>query len=117
MASREDLVWAARRGFYALLGFIGYILSPASWWNDAVVNIPLALVLARITAHFTGLGLEVLFAFYYWLSNVAGMVLMGIGFEGARRGGLSRKSLLSGILIGTGYTLLVVLALRLLGLG
>ncbi len=117
MASREDLAWVARRGFYAILGFIGYILSPASWWNDAVVNIPLALILARITAQLTGLGLDVLFAFYYWLSNIAGMILMGVGFEGARRGRLSRRSLLSGFLVGTGYTLIVVLALRLIGYG
>ena len=37
-----------RRGAYALAGIIGYVLSPASWWNDAVVNIPLALAIAEI---------------------------------------------------------------------
>jgi len=29
-----------------MLGFIGFMLSPLSWWNDAFVNLPLALAFA-----------------------------------------------------------------------
>lgn len=31
-----------------ILGIIGYILSPLSWWNDAIVNIPIAIVVGTI---------------------------------------------------------------------
>jgi len=27
-----------------ILGLVGFMLSPLSWWNDLFVNVPLALV-------------------------------------------------------------------------
>ncbi len=114
-ARRLDYRSLAARGGYALAGVIGYILSPASWWNDAVVNIPLALLAARLLEA-AGVPLEAGFTLAYWATNVAGMILMAVGVEGAGRGRVSRRSLLAGLAVSTVYTLAVVGVLRLLGL-
>ena len=34
-----------RKAYGGLLGFIGFLLSPLSWWNDLFVNVPLAVAL------------------------------------------------------------------------
>ena len=36
-----------------ILGVLGFMLSPLSWWNDAVVNLPLALLFAWLVGLFT----------------------------------------------------------------
>lgn len=58
---------------------IGYMLSPLSWWNDLVFNLPIALAF--------GYGVSWLQTDWflpgtiigYWLSNVLGMVMMQFG--------------------------------------
>ena len=58
---------------------LGYMLSPLSWWNDLFFNLPIALVF--------GYGIGWLHPGWflggtlvgYWLSNVAGMVMMQFG--------------------------------------
>jgi len=104
-----------RRGAYALAGIIGYVLSPASWWNDAVVNIPLALAIAEILERLAGLPREAGFAVSYWATNLAGIVLMMVGLEGAGRKRVTRGSILAGVALGSLYTVLVIAGLRLLG--
>ncbi len=62
----------------ALVG-IGYMLSPLSWWNDLVFNLPIALVfgygVSWLNPHWFIPGTIV----GYWLSNVLGMVMMQFG--------------------------------------
>ncbi|KAB1198405.1 MULTISPECIES: hypothetical protein [Haloferax] len=63
-------------GFLALVGFI---LSPLSWWNDLVVNLPLAYAF--------GVGVALISREWflpgviagYWLTNVVGFVLLHKG--------------------------------------
>ncbi|MCE4628006.1 MAG: hypothetical protein F7C34_02515 [Desulfurococcales archaeon] len=104
-----------KRGIYAVVGLIGYILSPASWWNDAVVNIPIALAIAEILERVSGLPREAGFAAAYWATNLAGIVLMLVGMEGAGRSRVTLRSLLAGLALGSLYTVLVIAGLRLLG--
>jgi hypothetical protein len=65
-----------------VLTFVGFMLSPLSWWNDLFVNIPLATAFAWLVS------LTYKPAFYpslfvgYWLTNVLGFVLM---HKGARK--------------------------------
>ncbi|MGA1263766.1 MAG: hypothetical protein ACO331_07635 [Prochlorothrix sp.] len=61
-----------------LVGF-GYLLSPLSWWNDLVFNLPIAYGFARLVTwgHRDWLGPAVLLG--YWLSNVLGLVMMQWG--------------------------------------
>jgi len=106
---------AARRGGYALLGLLGYILSPASWWNDALVNIPLAMGMALVLERIFGVPLDAGFAASYWATNVLGVVLMAVGYSGARRGRPSRRDVVLGLAAATLYTVIVVWILDTLG--
>lgn len=57
----------------------GYLLSPLSWWNDAFINIPLALGFACLVGMVHKPAMDAAFVVGYWLTNVAGFVLMHKG--------------------------------------
>ena len=65
------------------VGVTGFILSPLSWWNDIFVNFPLAFGFAWVVGRFIDIFLVVhewlfvsLFVFGYFLSNLAGFVMI-----------------------------------------
>src|SRR3974390_863363 len=64
-----------------VLTFIGYMLSPLSWWNDLFVNVPLALVFAWTISFFYKPAFVASLIVGYWLTNVLGFVLMQKGGE------------------------------------
>ncbi|GAB6148822.1 hypothetical protein [Stetteria hydrogenophila] len=107
----------AVRGASAVIAFIGYILSPLSWWNDAVVNIPISLAIAGALHALTGLDMRIGFAAAYWFTNVAGLVMVALGGSVAYEGRLTRRSIIVSLATGTAYTIAVVGLLDLLGLG
>ena len=93
------------------LAFIGYMLSPLSWWNDLFVNWPLALAFAWVVSAFFKPAFASSLILGYWLTNILGFVLMQKG------GGkiisdedrpYSRKCLLRDLAISVLYTLLMV---------
>ncbi len=97
----------------SIMTIIGYLLSPLSWWNDAFLNIPIALVLAKITSLFVPVSFTILFTIFYWATNVLGFVLMYLGGEDivATRESTKRnkiKTLMYSILISLAYTIIVV---------
>jgi len=104
-----------KRGGYALIGLAGYILSPASWWNDALVNIPLAMAMAVVLERLLGVPLDAGFVASYWATNVLGVVLMALGYSGVKNGRPRRRDVIVGLVLATLYTVLVVQVLRLLG--
>ena len=64
------------------LATIGYILSPLSWWNDMVVNVPLAYA---FSVPFTFISEQLFlpsFILGYWLTNLLGFILMHKGVTG-----------------------------------
>lgn len=68
---------------HVVLGGVGYLLSPLSWWNDAVVNLPLAYAFGSaveyvVPGHFTKA-----VVFGYWVTNVAGLVMLHTGVSRA----------------------------------
>lgn len=100
-----------------LLGFVGFMLSPLSWWNDLLVNVPLAVGFAWLVSLFwpPAFGLAAILG--YWLTNVLGLVLMQKGAQRAFAD-LNGKpygwpSLRRDLLVSLLYTLLIVLLLRL----
>ena len=91
---------------------VGYLLSPLSWWNDLVVNFPVALVFAY------GLGWFNAHWFFpgaiagYWFSNVLGIVMMQFGAMDMVVAGDQRRikrDLLLGLGGATLYTLIVAM--------
>ena len=103
--------WKRKAGG-GLLGFIGFMLSPLSWWNDLFVNVPLAVGAASVVAWFYPPAFKVAAVIAYWMTNVLGLVLMHVG---ARRmmtpeeKQLSRRrELLIDVAVSLAYTALIV---------
>ena len=63
------------------LAFVGFMLSPLSWWNDLFVNIPLALAFAWIVSLFWPSVYLASFILGYWITNLLGFVLLQKGAQ------------------------------------
>lgn len=95
-----------------LLLALGWLLSPLCWWNDLVINLPVAWVFAK--------GVEIVdpawfapgLVIGYWLSNVLGIVLMQSGalamMQAQEAPRNRRRELLVGLATSTAYTVAVV---------
>ncbi len=93
------------------LVFIGYMLSPLSWWNDMFVNVPLALAFAWGVSAFYPRAFGPMVVLGYWLTNVAGFILMHKGAQHALAKdpvSYSRLELLKEVGISLLYTLVIV---------
>ncbi len=93
------------------LVFIGFMLSPLSWWNDLFVNVPLALAFAWIISLFWPAVFTASFVVGYWLTNVLGFVLMQKGAQQAlsdQPKPYTRRQLAADLGISLAYTLLIV---------
>ncbi|MDD4873186.1 MAG: hypothetical protein PHR77_21745 [Kiritimatiellae bacterium] len=58
---------------------VGYLLSPLSWWNDLYINVPIAYALAWLVSFFDKKIFGVAMVFFYWMSNLAGLLLLHKG--------------------------------------
>lgn len=99
-----------------VVAFIGFMLSPLSWWNDLFVNIPLAVAFAWVTSLFYKPAFEPSVILGYWLTNVLGFVLMHKGAQAmiSEKGKpYSRRELLRDLAISLAYTGLIVLLIHL----
>jgi multisubunit Na+/H+ antiporter MnhG subunit len=103
-----------------VLTVLGFMLSPLSWWNDAFVNLPLALAFAWLVSSVCAESwkvavFDVALIVGYWLTNLLGFVLM---HRGARQM-LVKTALTPGrsgfkkdLLVSLGYTALIVLLIK-----
>jgi len=96
----------ARKGLYAAAAVIGYILSPLSWWNDAVVNIPLSLAAGTILSKTLGVPLDVAVAASYTATNILGVALLALGGSGLL--GASRRKIALALAASIIYSILVL---------
>lgn len=82
-----------------------------SWWNDLLVNIPLAYVFATIIGFVArDLFLPALVV-GYWLTNIIGFVLLHVGAEDIVTGEedpYTTRDLTRDLLLSIGYTIVVV---------
>lgn len=100
-----------------VISIVGFLLSPLSWWNDLIINIPLAYGFASLVSIlnkdlFTGAMI-----FGYWATNLLGFVLMHKGLGEINRGetkreGNKEESIKKDILISLLYTLLIVALIK-----
>jgi hypothetical protein len=94
-----------------VLAVIGFMLSPLSWWNDLFVNVPLAVAFAWLVSLFYKGAFEWSLILGYWLTNIAGMILMHKGAQKMlteKDKKYSRRDLLRDLGISILYTLLIV---------
>ncbi len=97
------------------LVFIGFMLSPLSWWNDLFVNVPLALAFAWIISLFWPTAFTASFVLGYWLTNVLGFILMQKGAQqaaSAERKPYTRRQLIADLGISLAYTLLIIALIK-----
>lgn len=105
-----------RRLWGGTLVVVGYLLSPLCWWNDLIINLPLALGFGYLFSRpwpdalvpMTGVG--------YWLTNVVGFVLMQQGAVTALQKDnhdSKTQALRSGLITSTVYTVAIVVLIQL----
>ncbi len=100
-----------------LIVTIGFLLSPISWWNDLVINIPIAYLFSfLVSLLIKNIFLESM-VFFYWLTNILGLFLMHYAINKINKKDLhyikySKTSLLKDIIFALLYTLLVVLLIK-----
>jgi len=68
---------------HAVSFFVGFILSPLSWWNDLFVNVPLAWAMTwpalKLTSYIFPVSKNFFltaFILNYWITNIVGMAMM-----------------------------------------
>src|SRR5262245_57686275 len=105
-----------RKATGGFLGFVGFMLSPLSWWNDLFVNIPLATGFGWLIALVYRPAFEPAGIVGYWLTNVLGFVLMQKGTQrilSDQPSRYSRKDLLRDLGLSLAYTCLIIALLKL----
>ena len=100
-----------------VLGFVGFMLSPLSWWNDLFVNVPLALAFAWVVSYFWRPAFTASAVLGYWLTNVLGFILMHKGaqraFAGPNPPPSAWRNLRRDLLVSLLYTLVIIVLVRL----
>jgi hypothetical protein len=101
-----------RRLWGSMLTFVGFMLSPLSWWNDLVVNLPLALAFAWVVALIHPPAFQPAVVVGYGLTIVLAFVLMHIGL-GHIRGPRHQRCLRRDLGIAVLYTAVVLVMVHL----
>lgn len=96
--------------FNSSLVGLGFILSPLSWWNDLIVNIPISYAFSY---PFTLISKKLFlpsFVTGYLLTNILGFVLIHKGIRGLRNRDKNLRGVLKkDLLVSVIYTILIVL--------
>jgi len=98
-----------------ILAFIGFLLSPLSWWNDLIFNIPLAYLFGSFFGLFSKQLFLPAFVLGYWLTNIAGLILMHHGVKKIVKNEqpkYSKRELLKDFVLSILYTLFVIFLVK-----
>jgi hypothetical protein len=97
------------------LAVAGYMLSPLSWWNDAFVNLPLALAFASLVSVVYRPAFAAAGVVGYWLTNVVGLILLHKGAQqilSEKERKYSRRDLVRDVGVSLAYTVLIVALIK-----
>jgi len=83
----------------SIIATVGYLLSPLSWWNDLYVNIPIAYALAWVVSLPDKRIFGASLVFFYWLTNLAGLLLLHKGVRTVIKEGEEVKQLRKRIIL------------------
>lgn len=91
---------------------IGYLLSPLSFWNDLFFNLPIAYGFGYLCSLLSPSLLLPCSIIGYWLSNIAGILLMQASaidvFQNQPKERNLKKELLMGLVSSAVYTVVIV---------
>lgn len=96
-----------RRLCNGIVAGVGWLLSPLSWWNDLVFNVPLAYLFSLPFSLLDERLYIPTFIVGYWLTNVLGLVLLHKGVLGMVR--KRKASWRRDLLVATAYTIVIAL--------
>lgn len=97
-----------------IVGFVGFVLSPVSWWNDLVVNFPLSYIMATPFGLINRNLFLPMFIVSYWVTNILGLMLMHFGINGIIKESstISRKELVKTIIFCVIYSLAITILVQ-----
>ena len=91
---------------------VGYLLSPLCWWNDLVINLPIAYGFGYAISLWHSEWVFPAAIAGYWLSNLVGIVLMQMGAKDMLQSTAKKRSfkqeIFSGVMTSTAYTVVIV---------
>jgi len=94
--------------------FIGWVLSPLTFWNDAFVNIPLSYLIANLLFRFIKTDFLQLVLVAYWFTNVVGLGIMYAAGKDVAKGRAGViKGVFSLLVTSVIYSLIIVVLGRL----
>ncbi len=79
--------------------FIGWMLSPLTFWNDIFVNIPISYLCAWLAIRFIKADFLFLVLVFYWISNGIGILMMYLSGKSIMQDKSNRLQALETILI------------------
>lgn len=100
-----------------IIGLVGYILSPLSWWNDMFINFPLAYAGAWMVSLFYKSAFGASFVIFYWITNILGFLMIHkgvsrvVGKDSSSRP-YFRNGFLWDLLAALAYTILMVILVK-----
>ncbi len=105
-----------KKAVKGVVATFGYLLSPLSWWNDIFLNIPLAYGFAYLFGLISRDLFFPMMVLGYWLTNIAGLMLMHYGVKGLIKKNqkrYSRADLVKDIAFSLLYTLVITIFISL----
>jgi len=95
---------------YRAIFMVGWLLSPLTTWNDVLINIPLAYIIARVVKSLVQLDMAVLTIIFYWVTNITGLGMMYFAADRiAAKSKIPKKSLLSIMVPMIVYSVIIIL--------
>ncbi len=102
-----------KKVFGILLFGLGWLLSPLTWWNDVLINLPLAWLMASIFFSENQSAFSLCFIISYWMTNLMGFILMHLGWKIFKsRVQMTKKDLLQSFLVSLAYTLVILVLVK-----
>ena len=99
-----------------IIFFIGWLLSPLTFWNDTFVNIPLAYICANLFIRFFPVNFLITVLVFYWLSNVLGLLMMYLSGKSIFQSGKGLVREMINLLITMAIYILVLIILTKAGI-
>lgn len=89
--------------------FLGWLLSPLTFWNDAFINIPISYTLASLLIKIVHVDFLTLVLIFYWITNGIGLCMMYLaGKDMVRHKAGLIKQVFSLIITTTIYSLIII---------
>lgn len=111
MAIQKSITWEKLKN--SSLFILGFLLSPLCWWNDLIINLPLAYSFGKIISIFSPHLLIPASIIGYWLSNIIGIILMQLGavnfINNSQKECNLAKNVWTGVGTSTAFTVIAVI--------